>query len=376
MKKLILFTVLIISLASCGKKTQEIQPIRKDITETVYASGLLEAEGNYKLTAQADGYLINVNFKEGDIITEGSILAIIDNKGNEINAQSSKDLLAIAQANLNPNAPLLQQAKQNIAIAKNKMLQDQVQANRYKELWSSNSVAKIEWENAELNAKTSVLNYETALENYNRLERDAKQQVISSKALTNINSESKFNNQIKAVVGGRVYKKYKEAGDYIKKGEVLATIGSASVIYAKVNIDESSIAKIKLGQNATIQLNINKQKIYKGVVYEIAPEFDGSSQSFICKISFSDSLDFKIINTQLECNIGINTQKNALLIPKIYFSPAGTVQVKGEKTERAIATGIISNEWVQVIDGINETTILITDNIPANNIKTSEIGLK
>ncbi|MFY8034296.1 MAG: efflux RND transporter periplasmic adaptor subunit, partial [Flexibacteraceae bacterium] len=316
----------------------------------------------------------NVNFKEGDIISEGSILAIVDNKGNEINAQSSKDLLAIAQANINPNAPLLQQAKQSIAIAKNKMLQDQLQAARYKELWANNSVAKVEWENAELTAKTSALNYETALENYNRLAQEAKQQVISSKALTNINSEARFNNQIKAVVGGRIYKKYKEAGDYIKKGEVLATIGSALIIYAKVNIDESSIAKIKLGQNASIQLNTNKQKIFNGKVFEIAPEFDEASQSFICKIAFTDSLDFKIANTQLECNITTNTQKNALLIPKIYFSQAGTVQVKGEKAQRSITTGIISNEWVQVLGGITEKDVLVTDNIPSNNIKPSEVG--
>ncbi|MFY8033931.1 MAG: hypothetical protein ACOVMN_05385, partial [Flexibacteraceae bacterium] len=113
MKQLILFSFLMLFLASCGKETQETQAIRKDITETVYASGVLEAEGTYQLTAQADGYLQQVNFKEGDIITEGSILAIVDNKGNEINAQSSKDLLAIAQANINPNSPLLQQAKQS-----------------------------------------------------------------------------------------------------------------------------------------------------------------------------------------------------------------------------------------------------------------------
>jgi len=39
------------------EKTEETTPIRKDVTETVFASGVLEANNTYSLTAQTDGYL-------------------------------------------------------------------------------------------------------------------------------------------------------------------------------------------------------------------------------------------------------------------------------------------------------------------------------
>nr|MCU0322958.1 hypothetical protein [Chitinophagaceae bacterium] len=64
------------AITSCGKKTQETKPIRKDVTETVFASGILEAKNTYSLTAQADGYLVAVNYNEGDIVETGKILAI------------------------------------------------------------------------------------------------------------------------------------------------------------------------------------------------------------------------------------------------------------------------------------------------------------
>ena len=56
------FVIGIVFLQSCGKKSEETKPIRKDITKTVFASGILEAKNTYNLTAQADGYLVAINF--------------------------------------------------------------------------------------------------------------------------------------------------------------------------------------------------------------------------------------------------------------------------------------------------------------------------
>jgi HlyD family secretion protein len=268
----------------------------------------------------------------------------------------------------------LLQAQQTIAINKTKMEQDFVLYERYKKLWETNSISKVDFENKELQYQTSRTAYESALENYKLLRQQANQQRISSKAQKEINSVLVGNNQIKALVSGRVYKKYKQAGDYIKRGEVIALIGDASNMYAKINIDESNIAKVKLGQSVWIQLNVNKDKNYKGTVAEIYPSFDETTQSFICKIAFIDSLDFRIAGTQLQCNIIVGQQKNALLIPRNYVDYMGRVMVKGKTDPVQIVTKFVSNEWVQVLSGIDDNTILITENIAANLTTTSEAG--
>src|ERR1700758_2301458 len=108
-KTLTIISVLLF-LNSCGKKTSETNPIRKDITETVFASGVLVPENQYNVTAQNEGYIIALNFIEGDTVKEGSVLAVIDNKQNNFNAQSANALLSIAGTNASPNAPALKQA--------------------------------------------------------------------------------------------------------------------------------------------------------------------------------------------------------------------------------------------------------------------------
>lgn len=376
-KKLI--TPIAISLAafllySCGKKTEETKPIRKDVTETIFASGILEAKNTYSLTALADGYLTQVNFKEGDVVTVGKLLAVVDNKEAGLSQQSAAELYNIAQSNTQGNAPALQQAQNVIDINKQKMELDLTNYERYQKLWANNSIAKLEVENAELQYKTSKANYQSAVENYKQLLQQANQQLISSRVTKNINSVISGKNQIKAVVAGKVFKKYKETGDFVKKGEVIALMGFAENIYAKVNIDEGNISRVKPGQEAFIQLNTNKGRVYKAVVSEIYPSFDEATQSFICKLNFSDTLDFNIVNTQLQANIVVGINKDALLIPRNYLDFGGNVQVKGRKDKVKVITKFVSNDWVQVLSGIDVNTILITEDIATNKTTTSDAG--
>jgi HlyD family secretion protein len=362
------------TMASCGKKMEETKPVRQDVTTLVFAAGVLEASGTYNLTAQTDGYLTQVNFKEGDYLKTGTLLAQVRNPESRFNQASATDLYNIAQANTAASAPALLQAQQNIGITKAKMEQDLLQYERYQKLWAANSIAKVEVENAELQYKTAQANYATAQENYRLLQRQADQQLISSRAQQKINTVQVANNQIRALVSGRVYKKYKQAGDYVKRGETIALIGDANDIYAKVSVDESNIGKVKLGQEAVVQLNTNAGKSYKATVADIYPSFDEATQSFTCKIAFTDTLDFRVVGTQLQCNITVGVQKNALLIPRYYVDFGGHVMIKGQKTPTKITTQFVSNQWVQVLGGIDENTVLVTENIKANQTTTSETG--
>jgi multidrug resistance efflux pump len=362
-KYILLLIVSIGLLSSCGKKVQETNPIRKDVTETIFASGFLEANQTYQLVAQSDGYLVELNFKENDIVNQGQVLAVIDNKQNEINKESANALYNIAQQNLQPNAPQLAQAKIAEDNAKQKLAFDEEQAIRLKKLWEQNSISKIDYETAELKFQTSKAEFLKASENYNLIKQQAEQELVINNAQKNANAVLLGFNQIRAVYDGRVYLRFKEKGDFVRQGDVIATIGDANFLYANVSIDESSISQVKVGQEAVIQLNINKEKTYKGKVAEILPAFNEQTQSFICKIHFNESLDFNIINTQLQVNIITGNSKNALLIPRNYLQYGNLVTIKGEKDPSKIETKFISSEWVQVLSGLDENTTIITDKI-------------
>jgi len=358
--KIIVLFISLFLVSSCGKKTIETKPIRKDITETVFASGILVPDNQYNLTSLSDGYIKKLNFEEGDIVNTNQLLAIVDNEQSIINAKSSIELLNIAAANTKSNAPALKQASINLELAKQKLIQDEKQEDRYKKLYQTNSVSKLEYENAVLNLDNSKTSFLSLQENYKLQKQQADQQLIIQKSQKEANTVSLNFNEIKAVVGGKVYELKKELGDYIRKGDIIAIIGSQKKLYALLSVDESNISKIKLKQKVIIQLNTQLQKNYNGIVTEIYPAFDEQSQSFYCKVEFEDALEFNISGTQLQGNIIIKNKKNVLVIPRNYLGYGNKVKVKGGD-EIIVETGFISNDWVEIVKGLDENSIIITD---------------
>lgn len=346
--------------SACGQKTAPVKPERKDLTEMVFASGVLEADDQNNLTAQTDGYLIKLDFKEGDQVNAGQLLAVIDNSQNIINAQSAGTLHNIARENTLPSAPALQQISANITAAKEKLRLDQLQADRYKRLMESNSVSKLEYENTQLTLATSQANLKALEDQYNTQLVAARQQEVTQRSMSEVNRVIKEQNQIKAVISGQIYEKKKQLGDYVRKGDVIAVIANPQLIYARLNVDETNMARVKVGEEAVIQLNTNKEYTYKGTVHEILPSFESASQSFIVKAYFTDSLDFRIIGTQLEANIIVGEKKNALVIPRSFLSYGNKVTIKG-KGPVVIQTGIISNDWVEVKGGLTENDELVPE---------------
>ena len=151
-------------------------------------------------------------------------------------------------------------------------------------------------------------------------------------------------------------------GDYVRRGDVIAIIGSAENIYCKLSIDETNISKIKVGQKVIIQLNTMKEKNYNAVITEIYPSFDELSQSFYCKAAFIDKLDFKISGTQLQANIIISNKTNVLVIPRNYLGYGNKVTVKG-KGDVLVETGVVSNDLVEITKGLEDNATITTTDI-------------
>ena len=331
-------------LTGCQQQFEDTTPIRKDVTEAVFASGKLVASGTYSLIAKSDGYLVAMGFDAGDIVQQGDVLAVIENQETRVSSRGNEELFALAKSNTEEEAPALIQADVAIDMAREQLAQDALQAARYEKLWQQNSVALVDVERAQLAERNARKNLESALETYRQLEREAEQQLINSRINYEVSNESLKQVEIKAVVGGKVYRKYKEVGDYVSRGTVIATIGHPTDIYAEVEIDESAIAKIKVGQPAIIQLNTNPDAPLHAEVEEILPMFNEASQSFTTHLAFLDPLDFRIVGTQLQSNIVIEQSENALLIPRRFLDFNGNVQLKDSGEKVPVTTKSVSNE--------------------------------
>jgi len=354
---LLMFSIILstILLCSCGKKHEETTVQRRDITEMLFASGTLEAEDEYNLTAPMEGYIVKLNFQEGDLVSQGNVFAVIENLQNDVNVQSTKKLLDLAKQNVLPTAPQLKQIKANMEATEHKVKQDQKQAERYEKLLESNSIARLEYENMLLALNNSKADLKVLQEQYDNLLVLSEQQVAIQQQQYEISAVNQKYNKMTIIVPGKVYVLKKQKGDYVRKGDIVATVASPDKIYASLSIDEGNMGKIGLGQEMVIRLNTSSEKLYRANVGEIKPVFNEQAQSFFIKALFTESLDFRIPGTQLEANILVAERKNALVMPYTYLGYGNKVMLQDGSTV-IVKPGIISSDWVEILDGLTEGT--------------------
>lgn len=342
-------------LAACGKKDQAVHPTYREITQTVFASGFLEPEGMYQLTSQTEGYITNLSFTEGELVEKGQVLCTVDNRQNLFNDKSAEELYQISKFNTTDFSPQIQQTEVAIRLATDKLNQEEIQLTRYRNLLATKSVSSLEFENVGLAYASAKANLESLHETLKLHKQQAGQQLIIQESQKNVNGYNRSNNYIRVPQRGKVFRKFKESGDYVRKGEVIAQIGNPDLIYARLNVDESNIALLKKGQKAHIQLNTLRDSVFEGEVSEILPAFEESTQSFIARVTFLRKPSQMLSGTQLQANLIVGSKSKALVIPRQYLDFGNKVFVKGQDNPVLVETGFVSTEWVEIRKGLTES---------------------
>src|SRR6476620_11181702 len=80
----------ILMLTACKKGNSGIQPALGDITQSVYASGVVKADGQYIVYPTASGVLRKVNVTVGDAIVLGQPLFELDNDKAQLSTESAQ----------------------------------------------------------------------------------------------------------------------------------------------------------------------------------------------------------------------------------------------------------------------------------------------
>lgn len=359
MKRTIIIALpVLLLLASCkGKKEDWVSPTVSPITEAVFAPGHIEAVDQFTLTALNDGYIKKVLVKEGDDVSINQTLFVQDNATATIQQQTASESLRIAEEQAASNSAVLQQLEAQLKAAIDKLNNDKTQLDRMQRLYTTHSVAKVDVDNAQLSYDNSVSNVKAIQQNIQATKLNLKQSVVNSRGQLQTAAVNTGYFNIKSPGNYKVYTLPKKEGELVRKGDAVAVLGNAKNLKVVLSVDESSIAKVQLNQTVLIELNTQKGVSYAGHVSKIYPEFDTNAQAYTVEAVF-DTASANIINgTLLQANIIVAKKDKALLIPKGCLSPDGKVVKKSDKQKDTLSvqTGIISNDWVEILSGINQS---------------------
>lgn len=250
---------------STGIKVSTEKVEKRDIIETVTASGKIQPEKEVKLSPDVSGEVIALNIKEGDDVEQGQVLAKINPEIYRSNYERSVATLNTQKANLaNANARLAQ--------TKAQFINAQADFKRKQKLWEQKAISESEFDAATSAHEVAKADVEAANENINASEY----QVKSAEAAVSESRENLTKTNIIAPTGGTISRLNIEQGERVagasqfSSGTEIMRIADLGNMEVHVEVSENDIIRVSHGDTALIEVDAYLNRKFKGIVTEIA----------------------------------------------------------------------------------------------------------
>ncbi|MEL6560113.1 MAG: hypothetical protein AAFQ94_18125 [Bacteroidota bacterium] len=218
------YLLILLVLGSCSQ-TETTKPERKDIINAVFASGQVIFENEYQVTANTEGFLINSFVDVGSNVQSDIPLFQLSNDVQLENLSSAKVNYRDAVNKLNVNSPEITQLKIQLDQAEKQLLKDRKNYERYQKLVEKEAVSQAEFESIQYQYESSVNNVQLKEKSLADLMNTLEVNVQNAKSQVSIQKSANDDYFLTSAIDGKVLKLYKQPGELIRRGEVIAVIG-------------------------------------------------------------------------------------------------------------------------------------------------------
>ncbi len=223
---------------------------RADLKSLVTATGKIEAQRKVELSANVMGQIVNLAVREGDEVAKGDFLLQIDQTQRQATALSAEESLKALFFDRDAARAQAEEARKSLERTERTFAEQvvpQAELDR----------AQAAWEAAEANAKA--------------VERRIEQARATLAGARDELSKTKMVSPIAGVVTALPVEEGEIAviGTMNNAGTKLMTISDMSVVEAVMEVDETDIPSVKVGQTADVRVDAYGDQKYEGIVTEV-----------------------------------------------------------------------------------------------------------
>jgi HlyD family secretion protein len=237
---------------------------KRDLDAIVSASGKIEPKKTVNISAQTMGRVTRLGVQEGDRVRAGQFLLQID----PVTAAAAvrRDVAAVAGAatSLEQSKVSLQSARANLDVARQNI-------KRQQELWTAGLTTRESLERAQAELEVRESELKAREQEIKTRETQLQQQQAGLASSQHTLAQVRFD----APFDGIVTRRNVEEGENVvvgtmnNAGTVLLTVADMSVIEAEVEVDETDVPFVQMGQIANIEIDAIPDRVFKGRVTEI-----------------------------------------------------------------------------------------------------------
>jgi RND family efflux transporter MFP subunit len=308
------------------------------------ASGYIVAERKAAVASKITGRLVALMVEEGSKVKKGQIIARMES--DDVTAAKNQ-----AAANLVNALAALEQAKTDRDIARRENF-------RYQGLGADGSVSQSDWDAINTRYKRSEEGVKVAEAN-----------VLALKAALEGAKAGLDYTLIRAPFDAVVLTKNADVGDIVTPFAAVATAKAAVVTIAdmrslqvEVDVSETNIVGIRVGQACDIQLDALPAIRFRGEVYTIVPTVDRTKATVLVKVRFLDKDPRMLPDMSAKVSFLSRNLKTEERKPRLAVNGSALVG-KTDQThvfvlqgnhvqETSVQTGVKLGDMIEIISGL------------------------
>jgi len=271
-----------------------------------------------KIGSELSGRLKIVNVEEGDPIHRGEVLAELENADYRAQVESARANVIAKEATLRKviNGARHQEraeAWSSVNEAKAVMENAQAELRRRQELFSAGVVSREELDRFAREADVAKAKYDAAVQQHALVDDHAREEDQSFAEADVKLAQAQFEEAearytktfIRSPIDGTVLRKHHRSGESVSNSSTvpdpILTIGDRKTLRVRVDVDETDVSKVSVGQRAYVTADAyGKQKFWGHVVrvgQQLGPKNVRTDEP-------TEKVDTKILETLVELDPG------------------------------------------------------------------------
>ncbi|HLA96459.1 MAG TPA: efflux RND transporter periplasmic adaptor subunit, partial [Pyrinomonadaceae bacterium] len=284
------------------------------VPAVIQTTGSLVADETSNVAPKVAGKIANVSVDVGDVVSQGVVIAKIDDSDARrtlatAEAGVKQAIAAVRQAEaklgLGPGGsfsasaiPEVRSANANYQQALAELRQAEANEKRYRELVETGDVAMITYEQfrtardtarARANSAKELLDAQvnTARQN-NQAIASANASLDAARTQVETAKQELADTVVRAPFAGVVSNRPVAVGEFVSSADIIATILRSNPMKIQMQIAEADIPAVVIGRSVSVQVDAYKDRRFSGVVISVNPLIEATSRSAIVEASIEN----------------------------------------------------------------------------------------
>lgn len=361
-----------------GPKVDVAKVVRRDVVQTVVASGRVAAPYRVDIGSQIVGTVSDVPVAQGQTVRAGQALILIEASEARAGVKQAEVAVGQAEARLRQLRELqVPVADQSLRQAEANLTNARAQFERNQRLYKDGFLGKSALDEAQRNLDVGQTQVEAARKQLESAKPAGSDYAVALMALEQaraslLAARARLTyTTITAPSDGTLIARDVERGDVVQPGKVLMVLSPAGETQIVLQIDERNLGRVKLGQQALASADAYPAQRFAAQLVYINPGVDAQRGTVEVKLLVPQPPEYLRQDMTVSVDIEVERRAAALTLPadSVRDAAGATPWVllvrNGRAHRQPVTLGLRGDTVVQVVEGLAEGDPVV----PATNAR-------